>query len=135
MRKSPGGQPAGALAPILLSSYLSDRRRMYMQPGEIIDSSTCFRRSREDCPRVIAQHLEPRVHIGSVIQPWRIGDAKVGAQKRRTKLGNKLFHRICVVTEAIDEIAVQPRRMARPMRELVEERRVIVFGGVAGTRC
>src|SRR5216683_336669 len=107
-KKSPSGRSAGVLAKVLLSSYPSHWIPMYVQPGEIIDCSTCFGSRREDCPRVVAQHLEPRAHIGSVIQPWRVSDAKIGAQERRTELGNKLFHGIGVVAEAIDEIALQP---------------------------
>jgi hypothetical protein len=42
-------------------------------------------------------------------------DAKVGAEKRGSKLGDQLFYGVCTRAELAGEIAVEPQRVARPM--------------------
>jgi hypothetical protein len=75
-----------------------------------------FRRCGKDRSRVVAQHLEPARDISGVIRPWRVGDAKVGTEERRSEFGDELFHRIGIIAKAIGEIAIETGRMTCPMR-------------------
>ena len=71
--------------------------------------------------------------IGGVVLTRLLRQSKIGRQKRRTKFGDKLFHRVAFIAKALaPEAAVQPRRVPRPVRQLVRESRVIAFSVLEG---
>jgi hypothetical protein len=60
---------------------------------------------------------------------------KLGSEERSTELRYKFFRRICAVAKAMLEIAVKPRMMPCPMRELVERDIVKVVGALESLEC
>jgi hypothetical protein len=52
----------------------------------------------------------------------RIADAKIGAQKRGSEFGDKLFHSVGVIAKAFAELAIAAALMARVMGQFMQER-------------
>jgi len=68
-------------------------------------------RGGKDRPLVVLQDLQPSGHVRRVIVPDLRDKLKIGAQEGRTKLGDKLFHRVTLIAKALaPEIAVAPAR-------------------------
>lgn len=64
---------------------------------------------REDEPRVVAQHLEPRGEIGGVILARLQGQSEVGAEEGGAEFGHQLFPGIAGVSvPTASEVAVEP---------------------------
>ena len=83
---------------------------------------------------VSLQHAQPRVEILRVIGARRIGDAKIGAEERSAKFGDKLFHGVGFIAEALAELAIAAGLGARPVNELVKLGRVVGLGRRARRR-
>ena len=81
-----------------------------------IDRALCMRRGAEDQPLVVAQRLQPRGDIGSVILAHLRGDAEIGSEKSRSELGNQFLGRIPFVAKPLPpEIPRQPARVLGPV--------------------
>ena len=63
-------------------------------------------RRREDRLAVGFEDAKPVTDILGMIGTRLGGDAKIAAEERRAKLGNHLFHCICIVAEAFAEGAI-----------------------------
>src|SRR4051794_26141519 len=56
-------------------------------------------------------------------------ELQIGANERRAKLRDQLFHRVAVITKALlTEAAVEARRVPRPVRAFMREGGVVAFG-------
>ena len=55
----------------------------------------------EDEPLGVLQHLRPVGNVADVVGPGRKLQVKVGAEERRTHLGDQLFASIAVVAPAL----------------------------------
>lgn len=76
-----------------------------------------MRGCREDRALIVLHNFKPRRKIGRVILAGLRRDAKVGAKKRRSQLGDEFFRRIaCVAPALAPELPVEARLVARPVR-------------------
>ena len=74
---------------------------------QVVDGLARERSGREDRFLVAAKDLEPTGEVLSMIEPGRIGDAKLGAQKSCSKLGHKFLKTIGFIAEALAMLAVE----------------------------
>ena len=79
----------------------------------------------EDCPLVVAQDLQPALHIGGVIRPGLRGEGQVGAEEGRAQLGNQLLGCICLLAESAFQIPCASAGVPGPMRHFMGERGVV----------
>lgn len=86
-------------------------------------------RSGQDRALVRFKDLEPGRDVAGVMV--EVGDRKTqfGPENGRGQLGDQFLGSIGIAAEAVLEIAIEPRRMPRPMRQLVGERCVVVVIG------
>lgn len=70
----------------------------------------------EDRPLVVFERFEPGADVSGVILAMPGREVEIGAQERRTKLGDQFFHGVARVTEALaPEIPLKARRVPRPV--------------------
>ena len=75
------------------------------------------------------EDLEPGRDVAGVMV--EVGDRKAqfGSKDGRREFGDQFLGGIGVAAEAVLEIAVEPRRVTRPVRKLVCERRIVLVVG------
>jgi hypothetical protein len=69
-------------------------------------------------------------NILGVIGARLAGDAEVGTEEGCAKLRDKLLHRVGFVAEALAELAIATRLVAREMAQFVKQGGVVGLGGV-----
>ena len=74
------------------------------------------------------------VDIAGVVGARHQGHAMIGAEKRRSELGDELLPGVVVVTEVLAVPAVAAALRACPVDELMEFRTQVRLGGRAGAR-
>ena len=69
------------------------------------------------------------VDVARVVAPHFRRDAKIGTKESGPQLGDQLFNRVPFIPKALAaKVAIQPRRVARPMRQLMRQRGAVAFG-------
>ena len=82
----------------------------------------------EDGPLVVFQDFQPLVDVPSVVLANLRRDAQIRTEKRGAQLGDKLFYRVAFIAESFPaKITIEPRRMSRPVRQFVGQRRRVAF--------
>jgi hypothetical protein len=76
-------------------------------------------------------HGQPVFEILRVIGAGFIADAEIGTQECGSEFGDKFFHRIGVIAEALAELAIAAVLAARPVGQLMQQRGIVGLGGRA----
>ena len=85
--------------------------------------------SGEDRALVRFEDLEPGGDVAGVIVEVGDRETQFCSKNGRGQFGDQFLGGIGVAAKAVLEIAVEPRRMTRPVRQLVCERRIVVVVG------
>ncbi len=86
-------------------------------------------RSGQDRALVRFEDLEPRRDVAGVMVEMGNRKTQFCPENGRGKFGDQFLGGIGVAAEAVLEIAVEPRRVTRPVRKLVCERRIVLVVG------
>lgn len=83
-------------------------------------------RSGEDRALVRFEDLEPGGDVAGVMVEVGDRETQFGSKDGRRKFSDQFLGSIGIAAKAVLEFAVEPRRMTRPVRQLVCERRIVV---------
>lgn len=101
---------------------------MRLQRVQVICGALCVGGCGENRAIVVAQDLQPRLKVGRMILAGLQLDIEIGSQEGSTEFRDEFLAGVAFVTEALAaEASIQPVGMARPVRQLVRQRRVVAF--------